>query len=609
MMEQKLQVLWVTENGCEKDWEVDYIRELLDGMSDIPYEMHTVKRMDQVIANALVVINHSVPYKEYLSQYERRCVPFGVIHLSDEWFNDDVSFYDYKMCKFVLRNYYDERFESDKVSFLPLSYKNGFWKDGQKSHGKETSFNEREYVWSFAGAKRADKTDREHTLALFAELAPYKTHFETGNSFSSPVDGLSTQEYRALLLSTQFGLCPRGISNTSSGDTCRVTESLECGCIPVVLQGTTSTGDTYWKKLYGRDPPFIQGRDWSECLQNVKDLLAMGSEVCELKRQECYAFWQEVKKDSMSRIGALLRSTGIYPAPNPAAGLDWGRFKAVFVARHAMHEEKIHELYRMNLRILNYIPWPKVAVQDPPALDYMFHCIEGYKDNYDWVINMDDDAFLCDFKALFDLMVFMEENKYDICGMPDGLTLTPRDIFNPCSMNPFFNVIQLKTIKHKLPNGVRDMVAPYHPKLLEHVDVTKYHPEMWGKTAEQLQGNEYSVSYEPYYNWFHAVLPKSKVLWLYGQSYDYDKKLPLYEVFIVDEPRRANTWPNNKKGILFDDDPWTTVLYNHEGKEVCIHTWYSRNYGTEFDPTLPIIPNVARMDRIFQLACKKLGVL
>lgn len=263
----------------------------------------------------------------------------------------------------------------------------------------------------------------------------------------------------------------------------------------------------------------------------------------------------------------------------------------------------------MNLRILNQIPYPAICVQNPPALDYIVHCVDAYKDKYDWIINIDDDAFLCNYKALYDLMVHMEENEYDICGMADGLTYTPRDVFNPTSMNPFFNVIQLKTLKKKLPNGPKDMLAQYSPDLLKHVDLSLYHPEMWGKTAEQMKGNEYIVAYEPYYYFFYAILPKAKLLWLYGRSYNFDENVPRSEVIIPDEPRRSQCWHQHKKGILFDDDPWTTVLYSYDNvTPFILHTWYARNYGGTHDPTMPVIQNVYRIDRVYAKACEMLGL-
>jgi hypothetical protein len=290
-----------------------------------------------------------------------------------------------------------------------------------------------------------------------------------------------------------------------------------------------------------------------------------------------------------------------------ASKLDWGRFKAVVVTRHSMHSESIHDLYRMNLRILNHLPYPKHAVQNPPAFHYLIHCIEHYRNDYDWVINIDDDAFLTDFKALYDLMDHMEREGYDICGMPDGLTYTPRDVFNPCSMNPFFNVIQMKTFRQKFAT-VQDMIAPYHPGLLKHLDFSVMHPEMWGKrSGAELQGSEFPIGYEPYYPFFYALLPKAKMLWLYGRSYTFDG-YDVKDVIIPDEPRRTQMWWYGKKGVTYDDDPWTTELRNHEGTSFILHTWYARSYGHGEDPTMPIIPNTARIDRIYELACKRLGL-
>jgi len=290
-----------------------------------------------------------------------------------------------------------------------------------------------------------------------------------------------------------------------------------------------------------------------------------------------------------------------------APSLDWSKFNAVFVTRHAMQSERIHDLYRKNLKILQQIPYPKCHLQDPPALEYIILAIEQLKDSYDWIINIDDDAFLMDFDALYRLMEHMHEHQYDICGMADGLTLTPRDVFNPVSMNPFFNVIRTEPFRTRFTDR-QSMLARYDPS--EHIKIVPiemYHPEIWQKSADQITGHEFPSSYEPYYSFFHGVLPKLKVLWLYGKSYDYDKTVNPNDVFVSDEPRRARTWYKYKKGILYENDPWTTVLYNHERVPFVYHTWYARNYGHGEDPTLPLIRNVDRIDRIYALACEKLG--
>jgi hypothetical protein len=298
-----IRILWATDLGVEKDWETDYWRSIFDKMG-VPYQIETVTRMDQIVPNAIIIINHSIQYMQYLMQYERSNTPFGVIHLSDEWFNDDHRFYDFKMCKFAFRNYYHEQFEKySKLKFVALGYKYGFWENAKDIKPNQITYNQRPYIWSFAGAPRTD--DRRDTLKLFTQLFPYHIHYEQGNSFGSSTTGLSTVMYRQLLLDSQFGLCPKGISNTLSGDTFRVTETLECGGIPVVIAGRNSRGETYWKSLYGVDPPFVIGDTWEECLVQVRELRKNASK-CEEQRLACFEFWQNYKQRIAKEIINLL---------------------------------------------------------------------------------------------------------------------------------------------------------------------------------------------------------------------------------------------------------------------------------------------------------------
>jgi len=294
---RKLQIFWLTRHRHDADWESDYIKDLL---SDLPQrniepEYATVRSMEQISPNALLVMNHDLNYPPYIEQYNQRRLPFGAIHLSDEWFNDHYGFYTSPMCKFVMRNYYHEDFEKfPKVSYFALSYKRGFWEDYHGENPKNIPFTARKYIWSFAGAPRT--AERQATLDVFKALDPNYLHYEMGNSFSSPETGLTTAAYRDLLLSSQFGLCPIGISKTVAGETGRVTECLEAGCIPIVLAGRNSRGETYWQSLYGTpNPPFVIGSDWQDCLRQVQELLKDPA-ACESRRLEYYDFWQRYKK-------------------------------------------------------------------------------------------------------------------------------------------------------------------------------------------------------------------------------------------------------------------------------------------------------------------------
>jgi hypothetical protein len=214
---------------------------------------------------------------------------------------------------------------------------------------------------------------------------------------------------------------------------------------------------------------------------------------------------------------------------------------------------------------------------------YVDQCLQDFKD-YDWVINVDDDAFVTNPKALYDLLDYMDRENYDYCGMPDGLTYTPRDIFHPASCNPFFNIFHVKRIWSKMtPQTSR---IRYHPSLLTKIDFSKLHPEIVGKTMDNIYTADFPMYSEPFYPQFFALLAQCKPLYLYGQSFYYDQ---------------------NKKriGIVFPEDPYTTVLYNHENKPFLVHTWYARSYHQSMDHTTPV-NNKERIDRMMSYAMEQL---
>lgn len=261
--------------------------------------------------------------------------------------------------------------------------------------------------------------------------------------------------------------------------------------------------------------------------------------------------------------------------------MQWSDFKAVIVTRHS-----IAELYEKNVNaFLAGIPYPKMVFQNPPAGDYVWHIITQFRADYDWVINIDDDAFLSDPSAIYKLLVYMRDNQYAYCGMPDGLTYTPRDIFNPASMNPFFNIFNLALIN---PEEIAKN-AWYSADLLRKMDLSEYHPEIFQKTHETIYNYQFSDNYEPFYRIFFGLLRSgAKALLLYGRSFYYEG------------PECAT----RRVGIVFPDDPYTTVLYMPRvlgAQPFIYHTWYARDYYSANNPTTPP-NNRARIDRMFEFA-------
>ena len=169
------------------------------------------------------------------------------------------------------------------------------------------------------------------------------------------------------------------------------------------------------------------------------------------------------------------------------------------------------------------------------SVDYLFYCFSFFKD-YEWIINIDEDSLIIDNNAILELIDYMEKEKYDYCGMPDGGVCKLR-FHNPYALNPFFNIFNNKLCEALCKNEkeIRSLLM-----------------------CDQLKQ-------------FKPVLKD-------GLDYSYDNFEPFYGVFF---------WPllNDFKPIYLDCyqhiDEISTILKNHENKDFIFHTWYSRDYGKD----------------------------
>lgn len=287
-----IQIIWATGREHTNDWEYTWISELF---KDIPVNFITLTNLKNIYTNAIIVFNHNIPYIQYISQYEALNIPFGLIHLSDEYINDPIYIYDFNNCKFVLRNYYRKEYKNNsKVLQFPLGYKNGLWENNEPLNGLNQTIQDRNYTWSFAGGMRKN---RESAIELFKDnLSNHRLVIEKGNSFNHVLTGLSTRDYRNLMLDSKFVLCPDG---NVSVDSFRIYEALECGAIPIVLSRNKFQwieDSSYWKVITHADeePPFIMNDTMDENLAEVKRLLE-NIDLLEEKRKACWLFWQKAK--------------------------------------------------------------------------------------------------------------------------------------------------------------------------------------------------------------------------------------------------------------------------------------------------------------------------
>lgn len=213
-----------------------------------------------------------------------------------------------------------------------------------------------------------------------------------------------------------------------------------------------------------------------------------------------------------------------------------------------------YELYRRSQRLIG-LGLPRVRLVNTTADGYFYRMLADR--DCQWAINIDEDAFVTDGEAILALLRHMQREGIVACGMSDGMLVRPG---NPVVLNPFFNVLNLEAIRARFSAAeVRDfcyearrdsLVAQLPEQLREGRDM------QLGLTAE-----------EPFYKFF---------FWLA------DCFPPLY----LD----ARTHPD---GI-------STVLFNHEGRRMLLHSWFSRCWRTDEAHT-------ARIEALYREALQASG--
>jgi GR25 family glycosyltransferase involved in LPS biosynthesis len=177
-------------------------------------------------------------------QLEESKIPFKVIHISDEFGSDDISFYGYSMCKAVIRNYLrkDVSVLPSHVLTIPLGYHH------QPSTTEQKTFDQRELVWSFHGT---DWFERSAQLREFVPFVPYSCHLQP--NWNHPT---ATREKTYLTLMGNSKFCP--ILRGQNPETFRLYEALESGALPV-----TTISDTDYLKWIEDNLGLSSLYDWT----------------------------------------------------------------------------------------------------------------------------------------------------------------------------------------------------------------------------------------------------------------------------------------------------------------------------------------------------------
>jgi hypothetical protein len=296
----RIPLVWLHDpDDTSHYWERDWLRFLLGDLPIVAH--HAVDPGSPPLRNALVIVGNDIAepaVRAYIASYARAGCRHGLIHLSDEYFRHDISWYE--DAAVVFRTCYRP---ARPQNTFGLGYKQGFWDGYAGPSAAALTITERPYLWSFAGVIK--KSDRANMLRIFRRIAPHVVH-ET--SFWNSPDSLSTAAYRDLLLRTAFVPSPPG---TYSLDCFRTYEALEAGCIPIVLRETAVQPFNYYQALFAAmgfaEPvPFPQVRDWREAAKVVTRLRAEPAAI-ERMRVDCHSWWQRYKSHTRARFTERVR--------------------------------------------------------------------------------------------------------------------------------------------------------------------------------------------------------------------------------------------------------------------------------------------------------------
>jgi len=176
-----------------------------------------------------------------------------------------------------------------------------------------------------------------------------------------------------------------------------------------------------------------------------------------------------------------------------------------------------------------FLPFERIRLELKTAEGYLYEILQS---DADYIINIDEDAFIIDNCILEELVEYCIINEIDVCGFPDGGVL-PIRMHNPLVANPFFNIFHTKKIKNYFSYRV---IHSYCEHKKEYEKNTPFH----------LIRSPYSYDcFEPYYPFFIWLSQNFIVLYLNGETHE---------------------------------DGISTILKDHNGNPFLIHTWYAREY-------------------------------
>jgi len=211
-------------------------------------ELQSINNSEPLVENPIFIVmkGHIDEYNSLFTIYNENNINFYVIHLSDEYGTDDISFYDMKSCKGVVRNYIRNDISNNKVLILPLGYHYTVNSGVESPYERTPQLPFRSNIWSFFG------TNWKNRNTILDSLQSVGKHTYKLYDNWNDAQNLKQKEYCSVLLDSIFVPCIEGQNH----ETFRFYEALECGCIPIII-------DSEYFRYISKYIPLINLPNWN----------------------------------------------------------------------------------------------------------------------------------------------------------------------------------------------------------------------------------------------------------------------------------------------------------------------------------------------------------
>lgn len=252
-------------NAYERQW----LQELLG--KETPFVVETISAQSEPTDKPIVIVQRPwiEAYSSLFQKWNNLGIDYYVLHVSDEYGKDDLSFYESSHCIGIVRMYQRTDIPNSargKTVTIPLGYHWTLIGGSEDPVNKTPRLPFRNIIWSFYGT---GWQERQKKLEPLQQIQPHSLRFV--DSWDSP-EKLTRNQYIASLLDSVFVPCPVG----NNSETFRLYEALECGCIPLYVK---TSGDEVYVEWLQNEIGLLPVSNWNEAAALIvhffkeKDLL------------------------------------------------------------------------------------------------------------------------------------------------------------------------------------------------------------------------------------------------------------------------------------------------------------------------------------------------